>query len=177
MSILCDREIGELVKSHKMIEGFDPAKLNSFGYDLTLSRDFLIPSFDYALISIIDPLDISKVTYNKVSGDYCIIPPNTFILSRSVEKLNMPPNVTGICLGRSTYARCGIITNVTPLEAGWRGTVTIEISNSTPLPVKVHANKGIVQVLFLKGNLPDRDYSAKGGRYQDQKDITLPRGL
>mgnify|MGYP001570683879 CR=1 FL=1 len=175
--VLNDREIQGLVKSHNLIEGFSKDRLNSFGYDLTLSEDFLVPMFDMSEVIVIDPLAIKPESFKKFKGPICIIPPNSFILGRSVETVNMPRDVTGLCLGRSTYARCGIIANVTPLEAGWRGIVTIEISNSTPLPVKVYANKGIVQVLFFTGNTPDRTYVEKGGRYQNQVDITLPRGL
>ena len=174
--LLCDREIKELVRTHGLIEGFSEARLSSYGYDLALSKNFLIPQLNYE-VSIVDPLNL-KVKFRDFTGDFCIIPPNSFILGCSLEWLNMPNDLTGICQGRSTYARCGIITNTTPLEAGWRGRVTIEISSTNQLPSKVYANKGIVQVLFLKGgSLPDRTYTEKGGRYQNQEGITLPKGL
>jgi dCTP deaminase len=175
--LLNDRRIKELVSSHNLVDPFNPDNLNSFGYDLTLSTEFLVPVIDYTKLSCIDPLDIEQVEFKPLEGRFAIIPPNSFILGRSKEYVRMPTDLTGICLGRSTYARCGIITNVTPLEAGWGGHVTIEISNSCQLPAKVYANKGIVQVLFLVGDMPDRDYVTKGGRYQGQDKITLPRGL
>jgi len=175
--ILNDREIQELVVSHNLILNFREERLNSFGYDLTLGSNFLIPIISYATVSVIDPLSMDKMEFREFSGDFCIVPPNSFILGCSLEHLSMPLDLTGICLGRSSYARCGIITNVTPLEAGWRGLVTIEISNSTPMPAKVHAGKGITQVVFFKGNLPDRTYTGKGGKYQDQSGVTPARGL
>lgn len=175
--LLSDSEIRELIRTHNLIEGFSEGRLNSYGYDLGLSCDFLIPRLNYSSSVVLDPLDL-KVEFENFNGDYCIIPPNSFILGCSVEWINMPSDLTGLCLGRSTYARCGIITNVTPLEAGWKGKVTIEISNSAPLPAKVYSGKGIVQVLFLKGDkLPTRTYTEKGGRYQNQLGITLPKGL
>ena len=177
MSILNDRKIQLLAESLQMLVPFSRSHLNSFGYDLTLSTKFLIPVPNYLEGTIVDPLSIEGVTFREFEGDHCVIPPNSFILGCSREFLTMPPNVTGICMGRSSYARCGIISNVTPLEAGWKGVVTIEISNSNRLPAKVHADLGIVQVVFFEGDLPERTYTQRGGRYQDQKGITLPRGL
>lgn len=180
--ILNDRSIRELACPGSscdsgMIWPFDPSRLNSFGYDLTLSDEFLIPVFDYVKLAILDPLAMGEVEFRNFKGDSCIIPPNSFVLGKSVEVVRMPSNITGVCLGRSSYARCGVIVNTTPLEAGWHGTVTIEISNSTPLPVKAHAHKGICQVLFFEGRPPERDYVQKGGRYQDQAGVTPAKGL
>ncbi len=175
--ILCDREIRELVAHRDMIKPFCKERLNSYGYDIALGRLYKVPKPDYLKVVVVDPLDMN-VDYEEVEGDYCIIPPNGFVLGCSEEWFNMPANVTGICLGRSSYARCGLITNVTPLEAGWQGIVTIEISNTNSLPAKVHSGKGISQVLFLKGDmLPERTYVQKGGRYQNQVGVTLARGL
>ena len=175
--VLADWEIEELsVTDPKMVEGLMVENLNPFGYDLTLHNEFLIPTFDTSRLTLLDPMDSSSAHLVQSSGDWCIIPPNSFVLGRSVEKINMPNWAIGICLGRSTYARCGIIANVTPLEAGWSGTVTIELSNSTPMPAKVYAGRGIVQVVFFTGSIPDRTYVSKGGRYQGQEDITPAKG-
>lgn len=177
MSILNDEQISKLVKTHDLIHPFSENRLNSFGYDLALASDFLIPTPQYNRVLVIDPLDIDKTTFQEFNAEHCIIPPNSFVLGRSIEKIRMPNNLLGLCLSRSTYARCGIITCVTPLEPGWEGIVTIEISNTNQLPAKVHTGKGIVQVIFLTGDTPLRDYVSKGGQYQGQDRITLPRGL
>ena len=175
--LLNDRQIKELVRTHNLIEDFDKDRLNSFGYDLTLSKDFMIPKPNYLKVQVVDPMNIGEIEFEEFSQDFAIIPPSAFLLGRSIEKVNMPSFLTGMCIGRSTYARCGIIANVTPLEAGWSGTVTIEMSNSNQLPAKVHANKGIIQVLFFEGQVPERTYLDKGGKYQNQTGITLAKGL
>ena len=157
-----------------MILPFDPKRLNSYGYDLTLAEEFLIPREDMEN-PVVDPFNPPEFEKRTASA-FIIIPPNSFILGRSVERMKMPRDVTGICLGRSTYARAGVISHVTPLEAGWEGTVTIEISNTNRLPVKVRVGEGITQVLFFRGDLPpERDYVAKGGRYQGQIGVTQGR--
>ncbi len=175
--ILNDREIRELVLAAQLLNPFDETHLNSFGYDISLSDEFLIPVYSSSKPTVIDPLKKGSIDYSNFKGNYCIVAPNSFILGKSVEYIRMPRNITGICLGRSSYARCGIVPNVTPLEAGWEGTITIEITNASPIPAKVHAYKGIIQVIFLLGETPERDYVQKGGRYQGQTGITPAKGL
>lgn len=149
--------------------------LSSFGYDLRLSTEFLIFTPSTGSLTVIDPKFIDHQAMIRFEGPVCVIPPNSFALGRSVEYFRMPSNVLGICLGKSTYARCGIITNFTPFEPGWEGFVTIEISNTTPLPARVYANEGIAQVLFFEGDQPDLTYAQRRGKYQNQMGITLPR--
>ncbi|MBN1876677.1 MAG: dCTP deaminase [Anaerolineae bacterium] len=129
-----------------------------------------------ASMPVVDPKDIDPDLFKDVVGDSCEIPPNAFGLARSLEYIRMPENVMGIVLGKSTYARCGIVTNFTPLEPGWHGYITIEISNTTPFPAKIYANEGIAQVLFFEGDEPcEISYADKKGKYQGQKGIVLPR--
>ena len=171
--ILTDQQIGELVAGKDMIDPFDPKRLNSFGYDLTLAGEFKIP--DLMEQQLVDPFNPPPFR-DREEEEYLLLPPHSFVLGRSVEKMKMPGNVTGVCMGRSTYARAGIITNVTPLEAGWVGTVTIEISNTNIIPTLVRVGEGITQVLFFKGErYPKKDYVQKGGRYQDQEGVTQGR--
>ena len=128
--------------------------------------------------TVVDPKNFNKQNVVNFQGDVCIVPPNSFALARTVEYFKMPKNVLAICLGKSTYARCGIIVNVTPFEPGFEGHITIEISNTTPLPAKIYANEGIAQVLFLEGDeVCEVNYADKKGKYQNQKGITLPRIL
>jgi dCTP deaminase len=148
--------------------------LTSYGYDMRLDRKFKVFHNAYP-DTIIDPKNFNTSTFIDVETDVCVVPPNSFVLGVSVEHFQIPRDVLAICVGKSSYARCGLIVNVTPLEPEWRGKVTIEISNTTPLPAKVYANEGIAQVIFLKGIMPCQvSYADKKGRYQDQKDITLP---
>lgn len=153
--------------------------LSSFGYDIRLSDEFKI--VNPAHITTIDPKRVDDLSYIDVQTNVCTIPPNSFVLAKSVEHLKIPRDVMTICLGKSTYARCGIITNVTPLEPGWEGTVTIEISNTTPLPAKVYAFEGIIQVLFFQSDsfpittYDKRGENEEGGKYHNQVGITLPR--
>ena len=148
--------------------------LSSFGYDLRVADEYKI--FHNALHSVIDPKAIDSNSFIDFKGDVCIIPPNSFALARSVEYFRIPENVLAICVGKSTYARCGIITNVTPFEPGWEGYVTLEISNTTPLPAKIYSNEGLCQVLFLESDeIPEVSYRDKQGKYQKQRGITLPR--
>jgi len=174
MSLLADIEILKLAEQG-MIEPFHPERLNSYGYDVGLANEFVIPKPDYVKQTIVDPLNMDWKNYQRIESDICLIPPNSFVLGRSEEYFNIPQDLLGICLGRSSYARAGIIVNVTPLEPCWRGYITIEISNTNSLPAKVYAGKGIIQVIFLRAStLCSRPYL---GRYQDQIGITLAKGL
>lgn len=146
---------------------------SSFGYDMRLADEFLIFTPSTGQMTVVDPKAMDPAAMVSFKGDTCIIPPNSFALARSVEYFKMPANVLGLCLGKSTYARVGIVTNFTPFEPGWCGTVTIEISNTTPLPAKIYANEGIAQVLFFEGEEPTAGYGE--GKYQRQTGITLAR--
>lgn len=156
-------------------EGVISYGLSSFGYDIRVADEFMIFTPATGQLTVVDPKAIDVNAMMRYRGDICIIPPNSFALARSVEYFRMPRNVLGICLGKSTYARAGIITNFTPFEPGWEGHVTIEISNTTPLPAKIYANEGIAQVLFFEGDEPDVTYADRKGKYQGQTGITLPR--
>ncbi len=148
--------------------------LSSYGYDIRVGDEFKI--FTNINSTVVDPKDFDHNSFIDFKGGVCIIPPNSFALARSLEYFKMPRNVTGIVLGKSTYARCGIVTNFTPLEAAWEGYITIEISNTTPLPAKIYANEGIAQVLFLESDEECMvSYADKKGKYQGQTGITLPR--
>ena len=172
----------------KMIEPFEPKQvkevngqrvisygLSSFGYDMRVSNEFKIFSASTGQLTVIDPKAIDERAMVDYVGDFCIIPPNSFALARSVEYFRMPANVVGLCLGKSTYARAGIVTNFTPFEPGWEGHVTIEISNTTPLPAKIYANEGIAQCLFAGGEFPLVTYADRKGKYQAQVGITLAK--
>ena len=148
--------------------------LSSYGYDARVSDDFMI--FTNVDNAIVDPKDFSKQSFVERKTDVCVIPPNSFALARTVEYFRIPKDVLVICLGKSTYARCGLIVNVTPLEPGWEGHVTLEISNTTPLPAKVYANEGVAQFLFLKGSSPcEVNYADRSGKYMGQTGVTLPK--
>ena len=148
--------------------------LSSFGYDARVSEEFKI--FTNVNSEIIDPKDFKSTNFVTKNGPECIIPPNSFVLARTVELFKIPKNVLVICLGKSTYARCGIIVNVTPLEPGWEGHVTLEFSNTTPLPAKIYANEGAAQFIFLKGNeTPEVTYADRNGKYMGQTGVTLPK--
>lgn len=149
--------------------------LSSFGYDMRISNEFQIFTPATGQLTVIDPKAHDERSMVPFTGDVCIIPPNSFALGRSVEYLKMPRNVMGLCLGKSTYARCGIITNFTPFEPGWEGYVTIEISNTTPLPAKIYANEGIAQCLFFEGDQPEISYADRKGKYQGQTGITTAK--
>src|SRR5262245_3169603 len=147
--------------------------VSSYGYDVRVGRHFKI--FTNARCAVVDPKNFDPASFVDVEGDHCLIPPNSFALAATVEYLEIPRDVIAICVGKSTYARCGIIVNVTPLEPEWRGRVTIEISNTTPLPAKIYAGEGIAQILFLRADEVCRtSYADKSGKYQDQKGLTLP---
>jgi dCTP deaminase len=183
MSIKNDRWITEMAAKHRMIEPYESSQVrsgvisygvSSYGYDMRVAREFKI--FTNVLSSIVDPKHFDPKSFVEFEGDVCIVPPNSFALSRSVEYFRIPRNVMTITVGKSTYARCGIITNVTPFEPEWEGHVTLEISNTTPLPAKIYANEGIAQVLFFEGDEPpETSYRDKKGKYQSQTGITLPK--
>jgi dCTP deaminase len=147
--------------------------LSSFGYDLRAAPEWRI--FVNAFNTVVDPKAFDTQSLVHADGEVCIIPPNSFVLTRSVEYLRIPDDVMVIALGKSSYARCGIVANVTPLEPGWEGHVTLELSNTTPLPAKVYANEGIVQLLFFQGERPEVTYRDRQGKYQGQRGVTLPR--
>lgn len=147
--------------------------VSSFGYDLRISNEFKI--FTNINNTVVDPKKFDPKSFIDLVSDICIIPPNSFALGRSIEYFKIPRNVVTICVGKSTYARCGIVVNVTPFEPEWEGHVTLEISNTTPLPAKIYANEGIAQVLFFEGEEPLVSYKDKKGKYQSQLGITLPR--
>lgn len=157
-------------------EGVISYGLSSYGYDARLAPEFKI--FTNVHNALVDPKDFRDNSFIEANGDSCIIPPNSFALSRTVEYFRVPRDVLVICLGKSTYARCGLIVNVTPLEPGWEGHVTLEISNTTQLPAKVYANEGIAQFIFLQGEGPcEVSYADRGGKYMKQTGVTLPRIL
>lgn len=147
--------------------------LSSFGYDLRAAPEWRI--FVNVFNTVVDPKNFDLRGLVEAEGETCIIPPNSFVLTRSVEYLRVPDDVMVIALGKSSYARCGIVANVTPLEPGWEGHVTLELSNTTPLPAKVYANEGIVQLLFFQGEKPEVSYASRGGKYQGQRGVTLPK--
>jgi len=181
--ILADHQIRELSQKQDMISPFVEKQnhagvisygLSSYGYDARCSNEFKI--FTNVDNAIVDPKAFSEKSFVDREVDVCIIPPNSFVLTRSVEYFKIPKDVLVICLGKSTYARCGLIVNVTPLEPGWEGHVTLEISNSTPLPAKVYANEGVAQFLFFRGSSPcEVSYADRAGKYMGQKGVTLPR--
>lgn len=183
MSIKPDFWIEQMVRDYNMIEPYNEALTrngvisygpSSYGYDIRVADEFKI--FTNVNSTVVDPKNFDERTFVEFKGEICIIPPNSFALARSVEYMRMPRNVTGIVLGKSTYARCGIVTNFTPLEAGWEGHITIEISNTTPLPARIYANEGIAQVLFFASDEPCRvSYADRKGKYQGQQGITLPK--
>lgn len=188
MSIKEDKWIREMAAKHGMIEPFAESLVSynplteeriisygvsSYGYDLRLSREFKI--FTNTYNSVVDPKAFSEDTFVSLESDVCIIPPNSFTLARSIEYFRIPRNILTVCIGKSTYARCGLIVNVTPFEPEWEGYVTIEISNTTPLPAKVYANEGIAQVLFFEAaNECELSYADRNGKYQKQVGITAP---
>lgn len=157
-------------------EGLISYGLSSYGYDARVAREFKI--FTNLDNAIVDPKNFSSEGFIERETDVCIIPPNSFALARTVEYFRIPRDLLVICLGKSTYARCGIIVNVTPLEPEWEGHVTLEFSNTTPLPAKIYANEGACQFLFLRGEAPcEVSYADRGGKYQGQQGVTLPRIL
>ncbi|HVS38353.1 MAG TPA: dCTP deaminase [Gemmataceae bacterium] len=176
--VLADWQIQSEVKIEPFAEsagrpGVISYGLSSYGYDVRVGRRFKV--FTNARCTVVDPKNFDRDSFVDIEGDFCLIPPNSFALAETVEYLEIPRDVLGVCLGKSTYARCGIIVNITPLEPEWRGRITIEISNTTPLPAKIYAEEGIAQILFLRADAVCRvSYGDKRGKYQDQKGLTLP---
>lgn len=148
---------------------------SSFGYDIRCSNEFKIFTPSTGQLTVIDPKSFDESALVSYTGDVCVIPPHSYVLTRSLEYFDMPRTVTAICLGKSTYARCAVLVNVTPLEAGWQGHLTIEISNLAPLPVKIYANEGCAQLVFFEGDEPLTSYADRSGKYQGQVGITLAR--
>lgn len=183
MGLKADNWIKRLAKEHGMIDPFVDTQVregvisygvSSYGYDIRVSDEFKI--FTNIHSRIVDPKEFDPKAYVDFKGKECIIPPNSFVLARSVEMMRMPTNVTGIVLCKSTYIRAGILIPTTVLEAGWEGIITLEITNVTPLPAKVYANEGIAQILFFEGDeLCDTSYAARKGKYQGQQGVVLPR--
>ncbi len=185
MSIKSDRWIRTMAKRYGMIEPFEDSQVqtgvisygvSSYGYDMRVAPEYRV--FTNVHSSVVDPKDFDDRSFVELVGDVCTIPPNSFALARSVEYFRIPRNVLTICVGKSTYARCGIITNVTPFEPEWEGHVTLEISNTTPLPAKIYSKEGIAQVLFFEADDDDvceTSYADKRGKYQAQRGVTLPR--
>lgn len=183
MAIKADRWIREMSQKHAMIEPFVDSQvrtgvvsygLSSYGYDIRVADEFKV--FTNINNTVIDPKNFDPRSFVDIKSDICIVPPNSFALARTIEYFRIPRDVLTVCLGKSTYARCGIIVNVTPFEPEWEGFVTLEISNTTPLPAKIYANEGIAQVSFFQGDEPcERSYADKKGKYQQQQGVTLPK--
>jgi len=187
MGIKSDRWIRRMSEEHGMIEPFEPSQVrqaadgrvisygtSSYGYDVRCSNEFKI--FTNINSAIVDPKRFDESSFVDVRQDVCIIPPNSFALARTVEYFRVPRDVLVICLGKSTYARCGIIVNVTPLEPEWEGHVTLEFSNTTPLPARIYAHEGVAQMLFIGADeVCETSYRDRGGKYQGQRGVTLPK--
>ena len=183
MSVLSDKWIKKMALEHEMISPFEEKQirggkisygLSSFGYDARVSDEFKI--FTNVNSEIVDPKNFKATNFVTKNVSECIIPPNSFVLAKTVEYFKVPKDIMVICLGKSTYARCGIIVNVTPLEPSWEGYVTLEFSNTTPLPAKIYANEGVAQFVFLKGNeTPETTYADRKGKYMRQTGVTLPK--
>ena len=183
MSIKSDKWITRMATEHGMIDPFvkDQVRegvvsygVSSYGYDIRVADEFKI--FTNINTTVIDPKAFDPRSFQDLKSEVCIVPPNSFALARTVEYFRIPRDVLTLCLGKSTYARCGIIVNVTPLEPGWEGHVTLEFSNTTPLPAKIYANEGVAQFVFLQGNeKPNISYSDRKGKYMGQTGVTLPK--
>jgi dCTP deaminase len=183
MAIKSDKWIKRMALEHKMIEPFEASQvrrgvvsygLSSYGYDIRVADEFKV--FTNINNTLIDPKSFDPRSFVDIKADTCIVPPNSFALARTVEYFRIPRDVLTVCLGKSTYARCGIIVNVTPFEPEWEGTATLEISNTTPLPAKIDANEGIAQVLFFQSDEPcEVSYGDKAGKYLKQLEVTLPK--
>ncbi len=187
MGIKSDKWIRRMARENGMIEPFEPGQVkisgggpivsygtSSYGYDARCADEFKI--FTNINSAVVDPKNFSTSSFVDFKGPECIIPPNSFALARTVEYFRIPRDVLTICLGKSTYARCGIIVNVTPLEPEWEGHVTLEFSNTTPLPARIYANEGVAQFIFIEGDeICEVSYKDRGGKYQGQKGVTLPK--
>jgi dCTP deaminase len=184
MAILSDHWIREMAERRGMIEPFEAGQVrdgaisygtSSFGYDIRVADEFKVFTDVHSVV--VDPKNFDERSFVDIEGKgHCIIPPNSFALARTLEYFRIPEDVLVVCVGKSTYARCGIIVNVTPLEPEWEGHLTLEISNTTPLPAKIYANEGIAQLLFFKGDqVPSTTYAQRSGKYQKQRGVTPPR--
>lgn len=183
MPVKSDKWIKEMALKHRIIEPFEEKLitqnvisygLSSYGYDIRVADEFRV--FTEVFQTVVDPKNFSPKSFVEIRGDHCIIPPNSFCLARSIEYFRIPRNVIGICLGKSTYARCGIVVNITPLEPEWEGHLTIEISNTTPLPAKIYAGEGIAQVIFIESDeICSVSYRDRKGKYQGQVGVTPPK--
>ncbi|MCY4452225.1 MAG: dCTP deaminase [Immundisolibacterales bacterium] len=187
MAVMPDHWIRRMARERGLIEPFEPSQVrrvdgrpviswgtSSYGYDMRCAPEFKV--FTNINSAVVDPKAFTDSSFVDVEADECIIPPNSFALARTVEYFRIPRDVLTICLGKSTYARCGIIVNVTPLEPEWEGHVTLEFSNTTPLPARVYANEGVAQVVFLRADeVCETSYRDRGGKYQGQRGVTLPR--
>ncbi len=188
MSIKSDKWIRRMAENEGMIDPFEPGQVrygdegnrlvsygtSSYGYDVRCANEFKI--FTNVHSTIVDPKNFDQNSFVDIQEDVCIIPPNSFALARTVEYFRIPRSVLTVCLGKSTYARCGIIVNVTPLEPEWEGHVTLEFSNTTPLPAKIYANEGVAQMLFYESDeICETSYKDRGGKYQGQTGVTLPQ--
>ena len=187
MSIKCDKWIRHMALEHDMISPFSSEQtrendqgriisygVSSYGYDVRCAREFKV--FTNVYSATVDPKNFDEKSFVDIVDDVCIIPPNSFALARTVEYFKIPRNVLTVCLGKSTYARCGIIVNVTPLEPEWEGHVTLEFSNTTNLPAKIYANEGVAQMLFFESDeVCETSYKDRGGKYQGQQGVTLPK--
>ncbi|HSJ14870.1 MAG TPA: dCTP deaminase [Longimicrobiales bacterium] len=183
MTIRSDRWIRRMAEQEGMIEPFEGRQVregaisygvSSFGYDVRVADEYKVFTDVYSVI--VDPKAFDARSFVDVKAEHCIIPPRSFALARTLEYFRVPKDVLVICVGKSTYARCGIIVNVTPLEPEWRGYLTLEISNTTPLPAKIYSNEGLAQLLFFQGDeVPEVTYAQKRGKYQDQVGVTPPR--
>src|SRR5580693_681571 len=187
MGVHADSWIRRMAREHRMIEPFEESLtrqtsggpvisygLSSYGYDLRVADEFKV--FTNVFNAVVDPKAFDPRSFVDMRGSSCLVPPNSFALARSVEYFRIPREVLTLCVGKSTYARCGIIVNVTPLEPEWEGQVTIEISNTTPLPAKIHAHEGICQFLILQGNEPcETSYADKAAKYMQQRGTALPK--
>jgi dCTP deaminase len=187
MTIKSDKWIRRMAREQRMIEPFEPQQVryvddkkvisfgtSSYGYDVRCAAEFKVFTNIYS--ATVDPKAFDERSFVDIAGDVCIVPPNSFALARTVEYFRIPSDVLTLCVGKSTYARCGIIVNVTPLEPEWEGHVTLEFSNTTNLPAKIYANEGVAQMLFFQSDEPcETTYKDRGGKYQGQKGVTLPR--
>ena len=183
MAIKSDKWIRRMALEREMIKPFEEGQvrkgkvsygLSSYGYDVRIAEEFKV--FTNVNTAVVDPKNFDQKSFVDLKAEVCIIPPNSFVLGRTVEYFRIPRNILTICLGKSTYARCGIIVNVTPFEPEWEGFATLEISNTTPLPAKIYANEGIAQVIFFEADeVCSVSYKEKQGKYQQQREITYPR--
>jgi dCTP deaminase len=183
MAILSDKWIRRMSEEHGMIEPFESRQvragaisygLSSFGYDIRVGDEYKVFTDVHSVV--VDPKNFDTRSFVDIQGEYCIIPPHSFALAATMEYFRIPKDVLVVCLGKSTYARCGIIVNVTPLEPEWEGILTLEISNTTPLPAKIYSREGLAQLLFFQGNeVPETTYAQKSGKYMKQRGVTLPK--